>query len=204
MTSKLYSVSGNNLFSQWLCRQPIIEKFQIMPSAEPDESYDFPIEEADLLKVCWSYNIFQYNDGFYITGTWGDNENNVIKLDMFENLPSSPSDLLAVGNDFHLYIIDPKELKIWTLNVGDTSKVSPLQLHFEYPLLDEKPEISKVVVTNKTIVFLTKNGHLFYGIPPVFLNTSHCLGKVCDIASGYDHCMLLTTTGYVYTWGGGR
>ncbi|CAK1548743.1 unnamed protein product [Leptosia nina] len=67
-----------------------------------------------------------------------------------------------------------------------------------------KSSIEKVIMTNDSCIYLTTAGDIFSGALPMHLDTSACLGKVVDVALGYEHKILLTDEGVVYTWGNGR
>ncbi|XP_013179083.1 PREDICTED: protein pim1-like isoform X1 [Papilio xuthus] len=210
--STKYMVSGNNLFGQWFLNEPILEKFELLPkNNSPALKFDdLDIKDLKLLHMSWSYNIFQSRNGLYVSGAWDNNENVMKRLDIFTENEFRATDLLAAGNDDCLYVVDVNRLKLWIIDPASikTSKFHPLDLEFNTlgKMEEEKNNVKvvKMIASNKSVYFLTNGGSIFSGVPPRYLDTSHCLGTVCDIACGYDHYILLTDVGQVYTWGSGK
>lgn len=66
---------------------------------------------------------------------------------------------------------------------------------------DQDECILKIVSSDRMNIALTTTGRLF-NIPYEIDN--QCSGKIIDIECGYEHGILLTDLGNVYTWGGGR
>ncbi|KPJ09177.1 RCC1 domain-containing protein 1 [Papilio machaon] len=199
--STRYKFSGNNLFGQWFLNEPILEKFQLVSK---NHGLDFK-----LMHMSWSHNVFQSKNAIYVSGAWDNNENVVKRLDLFFGVELKATDLLAAGNDDFFYVVDVKRLTIWIMHheFDKTFTFYPLDLKFTLGKMEKENndiEIVKMIVSNKSVYFLTNKGCIFTGIPPIYLDTRHCLGRVCDVACGYEHCILLTDFGHVYTWGSGK
>ncbi|CAG5039199.1 unnamed protein product [Parnassius apollo] len=205
-----YLVSGSNLFGQWFAKEPIIEIFKnITKSCDCDSSTDFNVKYAKLVCMCWSYNIFKWKDDFFVTGAWAGEENVKTKIDIIREYDLSTSELTIVGNDYNLVLLDIKKLKIWILCLKERLQVTSLDLKCECPItlqITQQSDIKivKAVATNTSFLYLTNMGSVLFGMKPSYLDTSHCVGKVCDIACGYNHYMLLTDAGYLYSWGCGQ
>lgn len=210
--STIYMVSGNNLFGQWLLNVPILEKFEkVINTHSPNHEFDdFNTKDLKLMHMSWSYNIFQSQNKLYVSGAWDNNEKVVKRLNIYCENEFKDSDILVSGNDDFFYIVDTKRLKIWIMS-NEFDKMSTfnlLDLEFNSLGKVEKDnnhvKVVKMIVSNKSVYFLTNDGCVFMGMPPQYLDTRHCLGKVCDIACGYEHCILLTDFGLIYTWGSGK
>ncbi|CAK1588546.1 unnamed protein product [Parnassius mnemosyne] len=206
---KEFLVSGCNLFGQWFAKEPIIETFKNITNTYCDLSIDFNVKYAKLVCMCWSYNIFQWKDDFFVTGAWAGKENVITKIDIIKEYGLSASELTVVGNDYNIVLLDIKKLKIWILCLKEKLQVTFLDLICEYPITQQIKQqsdigIVKAVATNTSFLYLTNMGSVLFGMKPSYLDTSHCIGKVCDIACGYNHYMLLTDAGHLYSWGCGQ
>ncbi|KAM3960115.1 RCC1 domain-containing protein 1 [Aphomia sociella] len=170
----------------------------------------FDVNSVDLLKVNWSYNIFKTDKTFFITHAWYGEDRQLSEVSLPEKYEvSGIENLTLTGNDYKLIFIDKKKLTLWVIDLENNSNIKKLNFN-EIPL-DSSPKkarkdhsIKKVMTTNNLFVCLTEDGLVYSGIPPSLLDTSHCMGTICDVQCGYEHCMLLTDTGRVYTWGNGR
>lgn len=206
----MYTASGVNLFGQWLEEDRIISEFRVLSTINND--YNFDINKAKLSQINWAYNIFKFDGDFYVTGDWDGREDQLVKVNLPEdcNTDDAETNLEMVGNDYYLVLIDKKSCTIWIINLERGHSVKKINLNVESPLENsaKRPrrdsEILKVVTMNNSMLCLTTDGRLYSGALPSLLDTSHCTGKVCDICCGYEHYMLLTDTGRVYTWGNGR
>lgn len=206
----MYRVTGVNLFGQWLEEDRIISGFRVL--SKKNNEYNFDINLAKLTQINWAYNIFQIGGAFYVTGDWDGKENQHIKVDLPEdcNTVDAETNLEMVGNDYNLLLIDKRGNKMWSISLDREHSVKKINLNVEMPLENSakrarrENQILKVVNTNNSLLCLTTDGRLYSGLLPSLMDTAHCLGKVIDIRCGYEHFMLLTDAGRVYTWGNGR
>ncbi|XP_059049346.1 uncharacterized protein LOC131844463 [Achroia grisella] len=205
----MYLVTGSNLFGQWPSFSSVISQFQNINMCGLKE-IPFDVASAELLEANWSYNIFQSDEGFFISGAWYGNENEYKKLLLPEDCEGSGSkDLSITGCDYNLIIISGRHLTLWVIDLENEKNVKKLKFN-ETPLESSLKKVrrdfgvKRVMKTNNLFVCLTDEGLLYCGIPPILLETSDCVGKICDIQCGYEHFMLLTDAGRVYTWGNGR
>ncbi|XP_028033865.1 RCC1 and BTB domain-containing protein 2-like [Bombyx mandarina] len=197
-----YYVAGSNLFNQWFDDLDFFSEFRKMSKAE-DPNFDFRL--ANLIQINWSYNIFQLRKNLYLLGAF-DGRKIAKKIDIPEECRKSP---LVAGNDYNLVIGHNNSSALWILNLEDNS-IKNVYLDRELPL-EVSPkrnktdnEIQKLAVNNFSCLYLTKGKNVYSGILPSYIDTSHCNGHIIDVVCGYEHYMLLTSTGYVYTWGDGR
>ncbi|XP_026764386.2 uncharacterized protein LOC113522776 [Galleria mellonella] len=205
----MYLATGSNLFGQWLLLEPIISPFQRVTGFNAKE-IPFDITSVDLVKVNWSYNIFKTDKTICISGAWYGKENQYISVLLPKECDDSKfKNLIVTGNDYKLILIDGTSLTLWVIDLENESDVKKLKFN-ETPL-ESSPKkarkgynIKKVLTTNDQFICLTEDGLVYCGFPPSLLDTSHYMGVVCDIQCGYEHFMLLTDTGRVYTWGNGR
>ncbi|XP_049887835.1 RCC1 domain-containing protein 1-like [Pectinophora gossypiella] len=208
----MYLVAGSNLFGQWFCNDPIVSGFQDVNISEKiTQKHD--LAEVKISHLGWSYNILQTGNDFYLSGCWQGKENQLVKIDLPEDCKVLlDSSLTIVGNDYNLILVDKKKFSVWVINLEDENSVKKLSINVDTPLKrtsDSKRKrledhIIKVVATNNSCLYLTAEGSVYSGLLPSHLDTSHCEGKVCDIDCGYEHFILLTDAGKVYTWGNGR
>lgn len=206
----MYKVAGTNLFGQWLEEDRIISEFRQLGGNK--NNYNFDINRSKLADINWSYNIFQCGSDFYVTGDWNGKENHLSKVDLPEECSSAnaESNLAMVGNDYSLMLVDKKSNTMWSIDLQKENTVKKINLNVEAPLENSskrarrESQILKVVTTNNSCLCLTVDGRVYSGVLPSLLDTSHCIGKVIDVRCGYEHFMLLTDAGRVYTWGNGR
>lgn len=198
-------VSGNNLYHQWFCDDLIISNFRPV-TAESLNNLDF--NTAELIQVNWFYNIIKIQNSFYLIGFINSGEK-IRKIKLPENCDCP--DTIVVGNDYILLIVNKKSHKIWVYNLEDWSEYKCVSLTVEGALekSSEKKKklenlITNVSLFNDSLLYLTETGNIYCGLLPSYIDTTHCMGKVIDIQCGYEHFMLLTDAGYVYTWGNGR
>ncbi|CAH2990349.1 unnamed protein product [Chilo suppressalis] len=207
----MYRITGTNLFGQWLEDDHIISDFRSI-TRNCNNYNNFDIETAKLLQICWSYNIFQLGKDFFLTGHWNCKENKVVKVELPKEYYTSAceSNLTMVGNDYNIILVDKKYNFLWIMDLQKKIGSRKINLTTEAPLensskrMRSESNISKVALTNNSCLCLTSDGSVYNGLLPSLLDTSHCIGKVCDIRSGYEHFILLTDLGHVYTWGNGR
>lgn len=210
VTFAMYKVAGTNLFGQWLEEDRIISEFRQLGGNK--NNYNFDINRSKLADINWSYNIFQCGSDFYVTGDWNGKENHLSKVDLPEECSSAnaESNLAMVGNDYSLMLVDKKSNTMWSIDLQKENTVKKINLNVEAPLENSskrarrESQILKVVTTNNSCLCLTVDGRVYSGVLPSLLDTSHCIGKVIDVRCGYEHFMLLTDAGRVYTWGNGR
>ncbi|CAG9782697.1 unnamed protein product [Diatraea saccharalis] len=206
----MYRISGTNLFEQWLEEDHIISDFRII--SRTLENVNFDVQCAKLLQVNWSYNIFQIKYDFFLTGHWSGKGSKVLKVELPPeyNTCVSESNVTMVGNDYNIIFVDKKNNILWVMDLQNKNALKKINLNTELPLensskrLRRDSQILKVVLTNNSCLCLTTDGKVYNGLLPSLLDTSHCIGKVCDVRSGYEHFILLTDAGRVYTWGNGR
>lgn len=187
-------VAGTNLFGQWMCSDNICENFKVNDNET--------ITKSKQICVFWSYNIYQIDKSLYISGAFEGKENRFVKLDLIEELQEN--NILVTGNDYRLIIVNVTTNSVFTY---DIHKEQFKKVQFLENINEESNcnnNIVKVVINNNLCLYLTNKGNIYSGILPVLLDTSEVEGKVIDIALGYEHNILLTDIGRVYTWGNGR
>lgn len=206
---KMILVAGANVFGQWLMEPPQFPNFQAL-STNTKNDVKFDLKQAELVHMNWSYNVFQKERVFYLTGSWLGEENQIILLDLPKETLSSELNLQVLGNDYSLIIVDTVTHTMWFIDLEVPKKIKKVNIAIEKPLQDtakklkRDEKIIKVEATNKTCLCLTADGNVYIGFLPSHVDTSHCEGKVCDVQCGYEHFILLTDIGRVYTWGNGR
>lgn len=197
----MYHVTGSNLFGQWMAKENIIDGFLDVSG----KIYDI---NSRIVHICWSYNIVQSNNEFYAIGAWNGLENQCQQLILPDECKHSC--LAIVGNDYRLVVVNKSTNTIWSISLEQQDDVKRIKLDTEVPFEKEpkkqkkEDKILKVAACNDAFVFLTTDGVVYQGLLPSYVDTSHCTGKVVDVQCGYEHCILLTDTGDVYTWGNGR
>ncbi|KAG6456907.1 hypothetical protein O3G_MSEX010006 [Manduca sexta] len=198
----MYIVSGSNIFTQWSLTGSVFPEFRRLLRSR----CNFPINRAKLIFIHWSYNIFLIEGTFYITGTFYGNENIRI-LNLPEDCTSENA--IVAGNDYKIVVIRRNTTTYWVINLENMEQREKKELCIERPVEDNAKKmklndhIIKISLLNDSCLFLTECGYVYAGILGSYVDTSHCVGKVVDIASGYEHFMLLTDAGKVYTWGEG-
>ncbi|XP_028158924.1 E3 ISG15--protein ligase HERC5-like isoform X2 [Ostrinia furnacalis] len=204
----MYTVTGSNLFGQWLEEDRIIPEFRLLKGNNISESNS----NAKLCEINWSYNIYRNGSAFYLTGDWNGQQNQLVRrVELPEdcNTTDAESNLALVGNDYSLILVDKRANTLWFIDLEDNS-IKKVNLNVEAPLENSskrarrESQILQVVTTNISVLILTTDGRVYSGVMPSLLDTSHCMGKVVDVQCGYEHYMLLTDAGRVYTWGNGR
>lgn len=202
-------VAGANVFGQWLMEPPKFPKFQVLSTGTKND-IKCDLKQAKLVHMNWSYNIFQKDKAFYLTGSWLGEENQIIKIDLPRETLNSEQSLQLLGNDYSLIIVNTITHAMWFIDLETPKKVKKVNIAIEKPLQDKTKRLKKderiikVEATNKTYLCLTADGNVYSGFLPSHVDTSHCEGKVCDVQCGYEHFILLTDIGRVYTWGNGR
>lgn len=208
----MYLVAGANLLGQWFSDNSLFTSFQ--PLAECNtNNLKFDLAEAKLIDTTWSYNIFQIEDRFYVSGSWRGEDNSFLRVKLPEECERilEPNTLMMVGNDYSLILVNVKTHIAWVIDL-ETDEVKKLNIGIESPVATEHRSkkikkdnrIVKVVTKNNACLYLTSEGVVYTGILPTYLDTRQCIGKVCDVQVGYEHFMLLTDLGRIYTWGNGR
>ncbi|KAL4707133.1 hypothetical protein ACJJTC_018868 [Scirpophaga incertulas] len=206
----MYRVSGSNLFGQWLQKDRIVSDFRTITKNNSICVW-CDVDSMKLIHIGWSYNIYQVAKDFYIAGDWRGTENQFLKIDIPNDCDINEfENLCIVGNDYNITIFNKNKNILWIKDLQNENDIKKINLNIEFPLDTSSKKaryencISKVSVTNNSCLCLTADGRVYQGLPPSILDTNHCVGKVCDITCGYEHFMLLTDTGKVYTWGNGR
>ncbi|KAI8430358.1 hypothetical protein MSG28_000652 [Choristoneura fumiferana] len=204
----MYSVSGANLHGQWLEENPILIEFQTLQNVRNSEVH-FDINQAKLEYISWSYNLFQSANKFYLSGSWQGSPNRFIQVPLpHEKLIDTQ--LLLTGNEHNLFICDTNSHTMWVMSLEDHKDVKRFNLFTETLVAGATKRLKrvdtalKVCVTNHNSMYLTARGSIYSGALPSLVDTSMCTGNICDIQCGYEHSLLLTDTGQVYSWGNGR
>ncbi|XP_072935573.1 RCC1 domain-containing protein 1 [Epargyreus clarus] len=211
----MFIVSGANLFGQWFSDKIILEGFERV-SKECAET-NFELDRAKLVQANWSYNIFDLDGTLFISGSWKRKDNQLIRLPLPEGIDKDASkNLLVAGNDRNIVLVEPEKQIIWILDLKFEKEVQKVIFTSERPQEDTERmtkrtkkinQVLKVVMTNNSCVYLkcvNKTTEVYTGLMPSFFDTDCCMGKVIDVQCGYEHYLLLTDTGKVYTWGNGR
>lgn len=203
----VYYITGSNVFGQWLCDQTVFNEFRKFTANKHD--LGIGLRKVNLVQINWSYNIFEADRVFYITGAWGGKEQQFVKIPISEECSDSNVELSVIGNDYKILLIGKNVNKLWVVNLKN-NEIRKLQIFIEEPhdYIMKKPKIDKSIIKakicNESCIFLTSNGDVYIGILPSFVDTRHCKGKVIDVKCGYEHFIILTEEGRVYTWGNGR
>lgn len=203
----MYYVTGSNLFGQWIAKENIIDGFRAVSETDEIDCL-FCEKNARLVYISWSYNIIQCNNEFYAIGAWNGLENQCEKIALPEECMNS--DLSLVGNDYRLVVVNRNTNTLWLINLEHENDVKKIKFDTEVPIekepkkLKKVDSILKVAACNDSFLFLTTEGVVYSGLLPSYVDTSHCIGRVVDVQCGYEHCILLTDAGEVYTWGNGR
>ncbi|KAJ0181444.1 hypothetical protein K1T71_003529 [Dendrolimus kikuchii] len=197
-------VAGNNLNHQWFYDDLIISEFRVITA---ESLCNLHYSSAELLQINWFYNIVKIQSCFYLIG-FVNSEETVRKIKLPDNCDSS--NVIVLGNDYKLIVVDKSLCKIWVYNLEDETECKCISLKIEAPeecsVKKKKLEdhICKVSLLNDSILYLTEAGSVYCGLLPCYVDTTHCVGKVIDVQCGYEHFILLTDTGLIYTWGNGR
>ncbi|XP_026726507.1 PH, RCC1 and FYVE domains-containing protein 1 [Trichoplusia ni] len=205
----IYYISGSNIFGQWLCDDIVLSGFRIF---SPSKEYlDLSLCANKVVQINWSYNILENNGTYYISGAWGGKEQQLIKIPLpTEHTTAEKDEIIVIGNDYKVVMISKNLNSIWVFDLSKELDFKRINLNVEAPLehsikkqkLDKR--ITKAVVANESCLYLTSEGSVYSGMLPSYVDTRHCKGKICDIQCGYEHYVLLTDEGKVYTWGNGR
>lgn len=201
----MYNVSGSNIHGQWLDRTTnhALHGFPTLKTTNVPN-----IDEAQITSITWAYNIFLVKNDFNLAGSWAGAERQVTKVSLPEKYPQATKDLTLVGNDRTLFLCNVKTYDLWTLDLPETEDGAGNWnwSHKKLDLLEHSERdvyIKKILVSHSdTPHILTSNGIVYEY--PVKIDTSHCIGKVCDLDYGMEHSILLTDAGKVYTWGNGK
>lgn len=199
----VYYVSGSNIFGQWPSEDLVISEFR----AITQNSFK---TQPKIVDINWAYNIFLIGDTFYISGAWDGQIKQLVQVPLPANYVYSHKELIVTGNDHYILIVSRRNNAILVLDLKMEKEMRTIHWNIEGPEVNDtkKPktdvEISKTVLANDCCMFLTSVGNVYSGILPSYVDTRHCKGEVCDIQCGYEHYVILTTTGTIYTWGNGR
>ncbi|XP_063634643.1 RCC1 domain-containing protein 1 [Cydia splendana] len=200
----MYVVSGANLHGQWFVAIPVLDAFQHVSLKNHDDDIDKG--ELKLIHICWSYNLFQDKNKFYLSGSFNGKNKKLIKLPLPTKVVCNK--LLLCGNDYSLFLFETELHTMWVISLEDTENVKKINMKTEIPStvkrLKEDDAIVKVCTSNFNLICLTAKGTVYSGLLPGPLDVSNCLGKICDVQCGYEHYLLLTDKGKVYSWGNGR
>lgn len=203
----VYYITGSNVFGQWLCDDAVLSEFRTFTATQHD--LGIGLTQANLVQINWSYNIFESDSIFYITGAWNGKEQQLVKIPLPEECIRSYVELSVVGNDYKILLVGKNVNTLWVIDLK-TNEIKRIHFNIEEVLenIVKKPKIdttiTKASVTNDSCIFLTSNGDVYTGILPSCVDTRHCKGKIIDVKCGYEHFVLLTEKGRVYTWGNGR
>lgn len=203
----VYYITGSNVFGQWLCDNAVVNEFRKFTATKHDLGVG--LRQAKLVQINWSYNIFEADSNFYITGAWDGKEQKLVKIQVPEDCTGSYVELSVIGNDYKILLIGKNVNTMWVIDLK-TNECKKIMFYVEEPLenIVKKPKLDNSItnagISNNSCIFLTSNGDVYTGILPSYVDTRHCKGKVIDIKCGYEHFVLLTEEGRVYTWGNGR
>lgn len=195
------------MFGQWMTKENVIDGFRVVLEKHENDSM-FCEKNARLVYISWSYNIVQCENEFYAIGAWNGLENQCQKIALPEECLRS--NIFIVGNDYQLVVVNKSTNTLWSVNLEQQNDVKKIKLDTEVPIEKEPKKqkkegsILKVAACNDMFLFLTTEGRVYSGLLPSYVDTSHCRGTVIDVQCGYEHCILLTDVGEVYTWGNGR
>ncbi|XP_050355450.1 serine/threonine-protein kinase Nek9 [Nymphalis io] len=207
----MYIVTGSNLFGQWFSWTKNISFYDKFEEIYPERESKIDLKNSKLITSCWSYNIFDVDNIFYIVGSWHGRDNQIVKVPIPEEKEQSSkaSGLLITGNDYMIILVEAITRSIWFFDF-ETEDFKKVKFN-EEPILENTvkksrltDDVIKVAATNNTFIYLTSEGNVYTGQLPSYIDTHTCVGKTCDVECGYEHYMLLTTEGRVYTWGNGR
>ncbi|XP_047506839.1 RCC1 domain-containing protein 1-like [Pieris napi] len=187
----MYKVAGSNLFHQWLHEEVIFDKFK--PSCKNGQPHI-----AEVICICWSYNLFREGDSLYISGAFQSKDNQYREIPIPEKLKNTC--ILTSGNDYNLILVGTGSSIVFIYNLK-TYEYKSIKF---IEAMNVDVQIVKVVMTNNNCIYLSNQGDIYCGILPIHLNTGHCNGKIVDVVLGNEHAILLTDTGQIYTWGNGR
>ncbi|CAB3245448.1 unnamed protein product [Arctia plantaginis] len=197
----VYYVSGSNIFGQWPSDDLVISEFRAIPQNNFKS-------QPKIIDINWAYNIFLIEDKFYLSGAWDGKIKQLVEIPLSANYISSPKELIVTGNDYYLLLASISTNAVMVLDLKMEKEVKKIHMNIEEPEVnitkEQKTKISKVVLVNDSCLYLTSAGNVYCGILPSYVDTKHCNGEVFDIQCGYEHYVMLTTTGTVYTWGNGR
>ncbi|CAG4930792.1 unnamed protein product [Colias eurytheme] len=186
----MYKVAGSNLFGQWLSEDCVFDHFRsiINDNIESDSSLAF---------IGWSYNIFMIKKDLYISGAFRGKEEQFVKLDLPDDLQDGH--ILITGNDYHLVIVNSLSniIYVYDFLTEQYKKVKFVES------VNKDIRIVKVAATNNSCIYLTSAGDIYSGMLPILSDTG-LVEKVIDVVLGYEHYVLLTESGKIYTWGNGR
>ncbi|KAJ8733721.1 hypothetical protein PYW07_014272 [Mythimna separata] len=204
----VYFITGSNVFGQWLCDDAVLSKFRQFKAIKHD--LGIGLLQAKLLQISWSYNIFEADDVFYVTGTWHGKEDQLVRIPLPEECSGANVQLSVIGNDYKILLIGKNVNKLWVLDLK-TNNIKKIPFYVEEPhdhntgkKQKKDNSVIKAEISNDSCTFLTSNGNVYCGLLPSYVDTSHCKGKVIDVKCGYEHFIILTDYGTVYTWGNGR
>ncbi|XP_048005793.1 RCC1 domain-containing protein 1-like [Leguminivora glycinivorella] len=204
----MYIVCGSNLHGQWFHTNPVLNEFQQVSVKDCEYSnYDIDINEIKFIHIGWSYNLLQHKNTFYLIGSFNGKNKELVKLPLpTKVIPNNK--LLLSGNEYNLFLFEIQSHTMWVVNLENIENVKIINMKTEIPSTikryKEDDPIVKVCTSNYNFICLTAEGAVYSGILPGPLDVSHCFGKVCDVQCGYEHYLLLTDKGRVYSWGNGR
>lgn len=206
-----YTVAGANVFGQWFTEEHIFPNFLKVCLNKANVRLNF--NKIKLVDANWAYNIFKMDSDHYICGSWRGQENQLVKAEFPEECKNgNQADIMVAGNDYELIFVSKSMQILWIMDLEGqdikkhkfSTDISPEPDPENVKKMRKEDVIVKIYTNNNTYLFLSSEGNVYSGAPPVQLDTRHCVGKVVDIQSGYEHCVLLTDQGKVYTWGNGR
>ncbi|XP_075980385.1 uncharacterized protein LOC142979388 [Anticarsia gemmatalis] len=206
-------VAGSNLFGQWNFEDPIINKFRAIKGSANESSISQHLRHSKLLHINWSYNILVRDKIYSLIGFFRGKEYQLVKVTLPDQDEVTSDNFLVAGNDFNIVVVSKSDNILWAISLKIENKIKKIILNVEEPeevleCVEKKQklnlDISKIELSAWSCLYLTSSGHVYSGILPSYVDTSHCRGEVCDIKCGYEHFVILTDTGYVYTWGNGR
>lgn len=203
----VYYVAGSNLHGQWLCEDLIINEFRVFTA--PKYEIGLGLSRCNLLQINWSYNVYQIDGTFYLSGYWDGKERQLIKIPLPTECIDS-NEFKVVGNDYKIVLVGKSSNSLWVIDMKSKNEINKIIFNVEEPFEDTAKKqkidnsIIKAVILNDSCLYLTSHGNVYCGLLPSYVDTRQCKGKICDIQCGYEHFIILTDEGRVYTWGNGR
>ncbi|XP_068617304.1 RCC1 domain-containing protein 1 isoform X2 [Battus philenor] len=185
-----YLVSGNNLFGQWFPQKRIIDKFEATSQYTNNNKTNDILQYATLVKICWSYNIFQRQQKIFTTGYCDDEK---FTQYVFDNCQTDPADLLATGGDLFTEIPP---------NCVDTShckgKICDVVCGYGHYML--LTNAGFVYTWGSSLRLQLGHGDTEYVNKPKEIDALAGL-QIFKIAAGGFHSIALSNCGDVYVWG---
>lgn len=197
---------GFNAFNQWESGNNSDHNFKEFQF--DNFKVDNDIKTFDI-HIGWAHNLILLNSKVFINGFHLDSINVCQELINPDNEPITN----FTSNDEFILFYNNKNTLVWKYyldsDVEQKWKCLPDFVKVDRRISSDNTNnsykeeecILKIVSSDRMNIALTTTGRIF-NIP--YEIDSLCIGKIIDIECGYEHGILLTNLGNVYTWGGGR